>query len=243
MDSAIVIIRVISPTFVLLSTLSLFFYHPPSPSTPSPITSVVVATHVPRRSFILALLSLSALSFLLDGLTFVIYTVLDKSWPRNSAIPINSLLGLTAFAGLAALGSWKDIQGVDVWFLKRIKVAITTALGLDIALVVLLGISMQVIPNCKASRQIHYLFVSFISPDHSTISYPNQVITPPRLSRFPRLTSWTPPVCPSPTTGRLHRYTKRWKRRAFTHPIFFPSCSRIEYSTFHRSFCRCWFIR
>lgn len=160
MDSAILIIRVISPTLVLLSTFSLFFTHPPLPSTPSPITSVVVATRVPRRAFVLSLLSLLALSFLLDGLTFVLYAVLDKSWPRNSGIEFNAVLGLTAFAGLAALGSWKDIQGVDVWFLRRIKAVIAVALGLDIALVVLLGISMQALRNCKTSRQIQCLFVS-----------------------------------------------------------------------------------
>lgn len=170
MDSAIVIIRIISPTIVLLSTTSLLFTHPPNPPTPSPITSVVVATRLPRRAFILSLLSLSALSFLLDGLTFVIYAVLDKYWPLNSAIEINSLLGLTAFAGLAALGTWKDIQGVDVWFLKRIKLVIAIVLGLDLVLVVLLGVSMQALRNRKTSCQIHRLFPSFISPDHSTIN-------------------------------------------------------------------------
>lgn len=175
MDSAILILRVLSPTLVLLSTLSLFFTHPTSLCSPStsPITSVVVATRVPRRAFILSFLSLSALSFLFDGLTLVIYAVLHKSWPHNSAIHINALLGLTAFAGLAALGSWKDIQGVDVWFLKRIKAVIALALALDIALVVLLGISMRALQKCKSSRQIQSLFLSLISfllvPSHMPI--------------------------------------------------------------------------
>lgn len=159
MDSAILILRVLSPTLVLLSTLSLFFTHPTSLCSPStsPITSVVVATRVPRRAFILSFLSLSALSFLFDGLTLVIYAVLHKSWPHNSAIHINALLGLTAFAGLAALGSWKDIQGVDVWFLKRIKAVIALALALDIALVVLLGISMRALQKLPSHMPIRSL--------------------------------------------------------------------------------------
>jgi hypothetical protein len=154
METAILIIRVLSPTLVLLSSISLFFNHPQSPPSPSPITSVVIATRVPRRAFILILLSLSALSFLLDGLTFVLYVVLDKYWPPNSGIEFNALLGLTAFASLAVLGSWKDIQGVDVWFLKRIKSVIAAALVLDIVLVVLLAISMQALRNRKTSCQI-----------------------------------------------------------------------------------------
>lgn len=149
MDSEIIIIRVISPSLVLLSTLSLLFTHPPSPSPPSPITSVVVASPVPRRPFILSLLCISALSYLLDGLTLVLYAVLHKSWPHNSAIEFNAVIGLIAFGGLAALGSWKDIQGVDVWLLKRIKAVIAAALALDVSLAILFAISIQALPNCK----------------------------------------------------------------------------------------------
>ncbi|KAG5646274.1 hypothetical protein DXG03_003870 [Asterophora parasitica] len=135
-------IRVVSPALVFLSTFSLFFTHPPTPS-PSPITSVVVATRIPRRALILTLLSLSALTFLLDGLTFVVHAVVDKDWPRQTGIEINTVVGLAAFAGLAALGSWKDIQGVQVWTLKRIKTTVLLSLGLDVALATLLGLHIQ----------------------------------------------------------------------------------------------------
>ena len=145
---AIFVLRILSPALVFLFTLSLFAARTPSPSSPSSITSVVVATRVPRRAPILSLLSLCALTFLLDGLTFVVYAVLDKRWPQNSGIEINSVIGLAAFAGLAALGTWKDVNGVDVWSFKRVKAAVVSTLALDIVLVVLLGISIQTSRRC-----------------------------------------------------------------------------------------------
>lgn len=126
--------RVLSPSIVLLSALSLLTLRPHPPTAPSPITPVVVATAVPRRALILALLSLVALTYLLDGLSFVVFAVIDHEWPRHSGIPINTVTGLIAFAGLAALGTWKDIHGVQVWLLKRIKIATAAALALDLTL-------------------------------------------------------------------------------------------------------------
>ncbi|KAG5637231.1 hypothetical protein H0H81_005353, partial [Sphagnurus paluster] len=77
------------------------------------------------------------------GLTFVADVVLQKHWPRQTGIEINAVLGLGAFAGLAALGSWKEIQGVQVWSLKRFKSTVATSLALDIALGILLGLQIQ----------------------------------------------------------------------------------------------------
>ncbi|KAI0315234.1 hypothetical protein OF83DRAFT_1062505 [Amylostereum chailletii] len=133
-------LRVLSPALVLLATLSLLPARPPPPPTPTPITQVVVATRIPRRALILSLLSLASFTYLLDGLTFVVYAVISKSWPRFTAIDINAVLGLVAFSGLAALGAWKDVKGVDVWSMKRLKLATTATLLLDIALVVLYGL-------------------------------------------------------------------------------------------------------
>lgn len=150
----IFVIRVLSPALIFLTTCSLIFTHPPTPSSPSPITPVVVATHVPRRAFILTFLSLISLSYLCDGLTLAIYAVLDKQWPRHTGLEINAILGLVAFAGLAALGAWKDVQGVEVWSTKKIKSAIAAALCLDIALVVLLGVSSNALKNSKTSQYL-----------------------------------------------------------------------------------------
>lgn len=143
------ILRVLSPVLVLFSTASVLFTRPSTPLSPSPITSVVVATHVPRRAVILTLLSLSALTFLFDGLTFVIHAVVTKEWLHQTGIEINAIVGLAAFAGLAAVGSWKDIQGVEVWSLKRIKATIAATLGLDTALVILLGLQIKFLKDGK----------------------------------------------------------------------------------------------
>ena len=137
--SSILVVRVLSPSLVFLATLSIAFLLPPSPSL---VVPVVVATTVPRRALILSLLSLVALSYLFDGLAFVIFAVIAHSWPHCTGIPFNAVAGLVAFSGLAALGTWKDAHGTKVWLLRRIKIAIMATLLLDIGLTVLLGLSL-----------------------------------------------------------------------------------------------------
>lgn len=148
-ELALFIIRILSPTIVFLSTLSLFFTRPPAPSSPSPITSVVVATRIPRRALVLSLLTLVSLTFLLDGLSFVVDAVIKKLWPQNTDIEVNAIVGIIAFSGLAAIGTWKDVHGVQVWFLKRVKVVIALALLLDIAHVVILGLVTSFNKECE----------------------------------------------------------------------------------------------
>ena len=142
LPSPALVVRVLSPSFVFLVTLSIAFLHPLSPNSPSPITSVVVATAEPRRALILTLLSLTALTYLFDGLTFVVFAVIEHNWPHHTGIPFSAVIGLAAFFGLAALGTWKDIHGTEVWTLRRIKVALIATLFLDICLTVLLGLSL-----------------------------------------------------------------------------------------------------
>lgn len=142
-QTALFLLRVLSPALLLLSALSIVTARAPPPQSPSPITSVVVAARTPRRALILSLLSLSALTFFLDGITFVLYVVWYKTWPKWTGIEVAAVEGLTAFAGLAALGAWKDIHGVEVWFMKRVKAGVTWALFLDIAQVVLLGLTFR----------------------------------------------------------------------------------------------------
>ena len=145
---ALFAVRITSPAIVLLSTLSLLFSRAPSPTSPSPITSVVVANRIPRRALILSLLSLASLTFLFDGLSFVVYAVLHKVWARTTGIEPNTIVGIVAFSGLAALGTWKDLHGVPVWSLKRTKAAIGLALLLDIAHVILLGLTTNYHKDC-----------------------------------------------------------------------------------------------
>lgn len=130
-QTAIFLLRVLSPALLLLSALSIVTARAPPPQSPSPITSVVVAARTPRRALILSLLSLSGLTFFLDGFTFILYAVWYKSWPKWTGIEVAAVEGLVAFAGLAALGAWKDIHGVEVWFMKRVKAGVTWALLLS----------------------------------------------------------------------------------------------------------------
>lgn len=135
--------RVVSPAIVLLSALSLLLIRSRPPFSHSPITPVVVATSVPRRALILTFLSLVSLTYLFDGLAFVVFAVLDHDWPRHSGIPINTVTGVIAFGGLAALGTWKDLHGIEVWSLKRVKVAVTATLALDTTLAVMLALHLR----------------------------------------------------------------------------------------------------
>ncbi|KAI6004644.1 hypothetical protein EDD15DRAFT_2443953 [Pisolithus albus] len=96
-----------------------------------------VQSRVPRTILILVFLSLSALSFLIDGLAYITYAVFNRAWSLGTGIPLASVLGLVAYVGVAALGAWKDINNVQVWFLTRVRLAIAIALALDITQVAL----------------------------------------------------------------------------------------------------------
>ncbi|KAF9007997.1 hypothetical protein BDQ17DRAFT_1455635 [Cyathus striatus] len=48
---------------------------------------------------------------------------------------------------MAAIGAWKDVRGINVWSLRRLRLAVVTALGLDISLVTLLVLGAQASPN------------------------------------------------------------------------------------------------
>ncbi|KAH7888329.1 hypothetical protein F5I97DRAFT_1965293 [Phlebopus sp. FC_14] len=138
--TALFAVRVSSPAVVFLATLSLLPTKPLSPPSPSPITPVVVQSRIPRKTLILVLLSLAAASFLFDGLAYVTYAILNGVWKSGTGVELASLLGLVAYAGLAAVGAYKDVNNVEVWSRERVKLAIAIALGLDMAQVVLVAV-------------------------------------------------------------------------------------------------------
>jgi hypothetical protein len=54
---------------------------PPSPRLIVPVVvPIVVANRVPHLALILSLLSLAALSHLLDGIAFVVIAIINKTW-------------------------------------------------------------------------------------------------------------------------------------------------------------------
>ncbi|KAG2153648.1 uncharacterized protein EDB93DRAFT_1248550 [Suillus bovinus] len=144
-DAVLLGARVASPAVVLLATLSLISSKRLDHQIQSPITPVVVTSRIPRRTLILVLLSISAFTFLADGLAYVVSAVLNKVWLKGTGIEIASVLGLLAYAGLAALGAWKDTSDNEIWNRSRVKVAVATALALDIVQVVLslIGIDLH----------------------------------------------------------------------------------------------------
>ena len=83
------------------------------------------------------------------------YAVVRKDWPAFTGLEVNAVIGLLAFSGLAALGAWKEVRGVDVWSLNRFKVGVLAALALDIAQVVLLALAIP--RECS--------FFSFLPPN------------------------------------------------------------------------------
>jgi len=165
----IFVLRVLSPALVFITALSLLpLKQAPQPG-PSAITSVVVANSIPRRSAILAFLSLTAVSYLGDGLVFVVYAVISKNWPRHTALPLNAVLGLVSFSGIAAIGAWKDVAGANVWSLKRLKLAVFASLSLDIALLAFLAleIHLQLYRESCSSRKFQTRCDPFRSSTHS----------------------------------------------------------------------------
>ncbi|KIY46015.1 mitochondrial half-size ABC transporter [Fistulina hepatica ATCC 64428] len=158
MPTAIAVLRVLAPFAVLIAALAILPAQPAPPASAGEVIAVVVASRVPRRGLILFTLSAAAFTYLLDGLTLAVFAVIDKQWPKFTGIDIGSVLGLAGFAGLAALGAYKDVRGVDMWFLKRVKLCVATALAIDITTVVLLGIAFK-----SGSRQFPIPEISYLS--------------------------------------------------------------------------------
>lgn len=73
----------------------------------------------------------------------MLYTVWNKFWPRMTGIEPNAITGIVAFSGLAALGAWKEVNGVEVWTRSRVKSTVGLSLLFDIAQTVLVGIVLK----------------------------------------------------------------------------------------------------
>lgn len=154
---ALFAIRLVTTVVLLCITLSLFslkLQNTNSNGSQSPITSVVVAVKTSRRSLIVALLSLVALTYFLDGFALIVHSVITKTWqgtPDNedwwntqwSGLEVESLGGLLASGLLAIVGQWKESQGVDVWLKKRVRFWTFVALASAIAEICLLPFTVD----------------------------------------------------------------------------------------------------
>jgi hypothetical protein len=157
-------LRIASPALVFLAALAVIPLKPSHRIEPSDVTVVVAATRTPRRGAILTLLSLAALTHLADGALFVTRAVMSKHWPARTGIDVAAPLGLLAYAGLAALGAYKDVIGARVWETRRIRLAITAALAVELAHGALLGVQYTKeevrIPERPAVDFAYFAFVA-----------------------------------------------------------------------------------
>lgn len=148
--TALTVLRLVGPGVPLLITLSLALLRPASERydhDDSPIISVIVTKTTPRRALILSFLSIVAATFFLDGALIVARAVLTGIWegstPQWRLIEVADVLGLAAFAGAAALGTWKDVNNIPVWIRCRVKFFALFAFAVDVAQIVLLSLSMN----------------------------------------------------------------------------------------------------
>ncbi|KAL5484932.1 HMT1 [Sanghuangporus weigelae] len=198
---ALLAVRISFVALLLATALSLLAVKPSSApvssSSASPIVSVVVSVTTPRRSLIISLFSLIALTYFLDGFALVLHSVLSKTWQGTpshgpwiaqwSGLEVEAVGGLLASGLLVILGVWKESQGVAVWTLKRPKAWTALALVGTIVEVVLLALTVDFrsrppigIPEAPARINfpilIHMLFPAFrllvLIPLYVVLAYP-----------------------------------------------------------------------
>lgn len=150
--SALLVLRIAGPGVLVLIVASLSLLRPLSNDHDydnSPIVSVIITQKAPRRALILSFLSLIAAAFFLDGAVVVTHAVLTGTWDGSSQqwrlIQVADVLGLVAFAGLSALGTWKDVNGVEIWTRNRVKFFAVLAWVVDVIQIVLLTLSVSLV--------------------------------------------------------------------------------------------------
>jgi hypothetical protein len=139
---ALFILRVAGTAFLVLQAASLLLIKATPPPDKSPITDVVVRVLTPRRTLIVTLLSLAALTYFTDAVLVIILAVLTRKWqgaqPEWKGIGISDFLGLIAFLTVAILGNVKEGQGKTVWTRSRVKLFAIAACAFDLAIVLLM---------------------------------------------------------------------------------------------------------
>ncbi|CAE7066561.1 unnamed protein product [Rhizoctonia solani] len=136
-----------STTLLVLSLTSLFLKGSSKPE-PHPngenseITAVVRAVRTPRKSLIVFLLSLAALTAFIDGsvtvASAIFKDVFESELPAWKGIAFYSISLLVAFGGIAITSLFKEAQGHPIWQSKLLKLFAFVALIFDTLLAVLI---------------------------------------------------------------------------------------------------------
>jgi hypothetical protein len=152
--AALAAFRFAAPSVLLLIVLALLQVRPSKepPSSPSPITPVMVPQVVPRRTAILTFISFLSLLYFASAGLVILRAVLAGVWVPPFPYPREwntslwavgpDVLGFLVFATLALILTWKDVNGISVWGRRRVKATIslaTLATFVEIALIVAVG--------------------------------------------------------------------------------------------------------
>jgi hypothetical protein len=107
------VLRLVSPAAVLPFALSLLTPPPTVPIELPGIRPIVTQRIIPRRLFILLLLTVVSTSYFADGAVFVAQTTIQKEWlgQTGTAWAVYSLANVVLWAGTSVLVSWKSAYG------------------------------------------------------------------------------------------------------------------------------------
>ncbi|CAE6523836.1 unnamed protein product [Rhizoctonia solani] len=121
---------------------------PPTTDENSEIMTVVRAVQTPRKQLIVLLLSLAALTALLDGSITVARAIFKHGFetelPAWKGIEFYSIALLVSFAGVAIISLFKETRGFPIWQSKLLKLFVFVALVFDTLLVVFIPLVVPI---------------------------------------------------------------------------------------------------
>lgn len=148
---------------LLLIAFSFVFYRQvTTDNSHSAITQVVVKVVKPRYAAILALGTIVAATYFADGVVLIGTAVLRHVWegytPQWHRLEYADVAGLTAFALLLAIGSYKESKDIAVWTRRGVKFFVFLAILIDSAQLALIALTASFLPppSRGASSNVFY---------------------------------------------------------------------------------------
>lgn len=185
------VLRLVSPAVVLPFALSLFTPPPAAPIELPGIRPIVTQRIIPRRLFILLLLTVVSTSYLADGAVFVAQTTIQKEWlgQTGTAWAVYSLANVVLWAGTSVLVSWKNAFGRNGLLLQALSGWVSEC--------IILGFQARDVAHGEcpgAKRSILSDDVLLLQPtDRQSISSCISFSSPSGLSSFPFFYGLFPP--------------------------------------------------